>query len=456
MVIMFGILLLIYKIISKKEDYYKMSKIVREPSKFTRVKAEPVPVVNSKAETIIVRVPSVKKEITTKPTLRSVVSASPSSRTNVSTKPTRKILTASNISRRKPEPSYFEYLPNDTKYDILSNMTCDQLLDAKRNNPYLSPLITPEYFTNFLNKGYPRQTGRAKVFTFNAKDFADEQTTKIETLFNKLKVIHDVLYYGVYEVRNDSGKIDRIRLPFDKHDTVFKANELTDDDEKLLNSLGFMSKDLNIDSNKYNNIYRDALHYKLADIIINNIKNSNKFRRHVLDSDIVKGDIIAVINDYHKYSYYIFNGCNLFEIDQNKSFPLDGEFQVIKNNVPIKYWFDTGNKDLDEMLTYREEDAYYSVNFDHRPYRGKLIKNLQAVQVDDMYKFATSFQANGQTYTVDIEYFVEEELVQDVINDLVKLFEHQKAYIPFTTTKDENTLFLPEVYEEQETKLFHE
>lgn len=118
---------------------------------------------------------------------------------------------------------------------------------------------------------------------------------------------------------------------------------------------------------------------------------------------------------------------------------------MIKDNIPIKYWSDLEQHSLINF-----------VNFDHRPYRGKLIKNLQDVKHDDVFHtFQTSFQANNQTYNVNIETYEEEEDIPETIDNLVKLFEQQKAYIPFRSGEDENTLYLDEDYEgDYEKKLF--
>ena len=414
-----------------------MSKITREPSRFTRVarsKDEP--------NTTIIG----EKNIIQNSKLGSQANARPRS----------KILPMPNISSKIPikaEPSYFEYLPNDTKYDILANMTCEELLDTKRNNPQLSNLITPEYFTRFLNKGYPRLTGRAQVFTFNAKDFIDQHYMKIVNLSTKLNSILPRSSIAI------SVRSKLIKLP------TFSAQDQVDLEAFLSTNYSNLKLDINVRSNKIKIkealALKEALAQEIDNVIVDNIKNSNKFRRMVINGDIVKGDIIFVTGEDYKNRYYIFNGCNLFEIDQTESFPLDGEFQVIKDNIPIKYWFDTGNEELDKMLTSSEEDAYYSVNFDHRPYRGKLIKNLQAVQYGNngnMYKIESSFQANGKNYVVDIDYivyFMDKDIIPEIIDNFVRLFEQQKFYIPFTTTKDENTLYLPKVYEEQKEKLFY-
>ena len=177
-----------------------MSKIVREKSRFSRVASSQTDSQNSGVKIL--------------------------------TKPMRK-------TKILPEPSYFEYLPNDTKLEIIENMTCEQLLDAKKNNPYLSHLITPEYFTNFLNKGYPRQSLRAKLYMFGREKFINEDFKKINRLIDQLK----------------------FRKRFDK------STEMSIQDQKDLES---------ILSVNYSDLLSEGNRSKIlsANVIINNIKNS--------------------------------------------------------------------------------------------------------------------------------------------------------------------------------------
>jgi hypothetical protein len=300
----------------------------------------------------------------------------------------------SSIRRTKViEPSHFEYLPTDVRKEILSNMGCKQLLNTKVTNPHLSNLITPEIVNAAINRGYPRRSNRAKIFT--EKDFIDEDHVSVTNLLKFFP----------------SGQEREFEMTEDDEDDI----------QYILENSGY-----DLDFNEENNfsMIRSILIRTANNIILENLKDSNKY-----PNDIVKGDLVFI----GKSGVYIFDGCEIIKVQKN-NYPFNDQFQVIKDNVPIKYW------DTDRIFD-KYSKAY--VNFDHRPYRGKMIRNLKSVQdSNNLYTFRTEFPANNKIYTINILSQTSQENVQNVINNLVRLFEQQKNYIPFTIGDGEDTLYL--------------
>lgn len=144
--------------------------------------------------------------------------------------------------------------------------------------------------------------------------------------------------------------------------------------------------------------------------------------------DLVKGDLLrADMKSRGNEGTYIFDGCKIINLDYSLNYhgDLPQQFNVITNNVPIKYWFNTifcycfikNNNSL--IFYYGKGDINYERNYYNNIIKINItqIKDqcLNNIKPDGVTKFSqyksydlyneilyTDFEYNNKTYTIFI------------------------------------------------------
>lgn len=278
-------------------------------------------------------------------------------------------------------------LPADTGREILRNMSCIDLMKIKLTDPILGSFITPNLIREAKNYNYPRKENHTKVFELT--EYFDPFTIK------DYKQLSDFIQFETkLTVKNQVFLL-----------SYFPQTKFTD----------------------FNNAVKTVTQ-ELRRLIKTNIKHNQ------LPNNLVKGDIVTVRNQM----YFIYDGCKLINFDTDNKFIFSDDFQVVKDNVSINYWFKNYYKQLDGLDVNITPNKNYLVNFNHQPYREQLIDNFQVINDH----FTTNFEANNKIYRIIFKQRFDKKDLESKRNKYIKLFE-QSDYIPFTADGvSENSLII--------------
>ena len=282
---------------------------------------------------------------------------------------------------------------------------------------------------------YPRVDNHAKVFELSRSNFQDEA-------WKKLVNIHNRLLDGKMIMDSTNGR-QRLKIIYEQlrnPEIVFLKNIFG-------NRFNFYDFDTNRDHQLRVKII-SAVGQELDKILLDNVNNN-------LPKGIIKGDLISFDGNIN----FIFDGCDAIDFIFDTDFLLPKQFEVVKQNISVNYWSRTNKQDGVKFysgdLAEDHTQDYGCVNFDHRPYRGKMIRNLKVKSYDEVFPLQTEFQANNKTYTIKIQIEIDENSERKVLDDLSRLFEQQKKYIPFTVDgKNEDVLYLLDNYDDKADKYF--
>jgi hypothetical protein len=153
---------------------------------------------------------------------------------------------------------------------------------------------------------------------------------------------------------------------------------------------------------------------KLFDMILTNKSNLISIvSNFVYDNefDMIRGDLVSItkydLNKQYmifgpKIKIFIFDGIRLIDLnkDETKLSTLPQKFHVIKDDAPIKYWYN------DQLRKWCIFDIY-GVWFDHSPVKLECLNNIKYGLLFDSnsnYGVYTHFNYNNKKYYIVCDY----------------------------------------------------
>jgi hypothetical protein len=196
-----------------------------------------------------------------------------------------------------------------------------------------------------------------------------------------------------------------------------------------------------IEKKKYDGFPRKEgkckLHQITDKLLIDLIKDPNInsiTTNYVYDNkmDIIRGDIVIITKPCNvnyvrldnDYKVSIFDGLKLIDTN-NKLLP--SEFQVIKNNVPINYWYNN------QMRTWCVFNVY-SIWFDHSSVKNECLNNIKyGLQFDNPnnYSLYTYFNYNNKIYYILCDYLESDtqDLSENINYDNYEIINEETKFI---------------------------
>ena len=276
---------------------------------------------------------------------------------------------------------------------MTAGLTCKEVRHLARATPQFAKLIDKNIIADAKNVGFPRDENKAKIYHLNIKNIATSE-------YN----LNDRIYRLAMADSEIGGKP---RLS--KEHYVYLRKTM----------------------NPYSDYLNDIIDFTALnrETILLRILNFGQY----VPADIIKGDLMII--PFPVRISFIFDGCDFTSLNKDGKFNLNNDFQVVKDNISVNYWFDKDR--FNEGLIGKYKYNAYDVNFDHRPYRLQIIKSMKMTideEDDSPEDIEAYFQANGRKYTIKLPLEVDdptnEKEVQDLIDDYVKLFHQLKYFVP--------------------------
>ena len=342
------------------------SRIIREPSRFTKDLSKFSNQTRVVQSNIVRESPKVVQSNIVRESSRiaqsNIVKESPrvarKSSVHINNRPIK-----SESTFRLPTLDSLSQFDDVIKIQFLEKMSCNDLREMSTYKQF-KHLITSDMINKAANRGYPRPSGKAKVHHVN--DFIKAK---------ELKPYHDI--YDEFNKNRNTLSVYNVHVKKYNFDDKFRQ----DLEDSVVN---------------YGNSRMAAA------IVQDKVKDETlKLMKGFKIDDLVKGDIVrVVIRDSISGLVVIYDGCNFIKAD-----PMPQLFKVLKDGVPIDYW-----TDKDGFLEYVKE-----INFDPRPYRDELIRNLY---YNTIGYTASKFIANGKVYNVlFLTYGTDNEKIIHAINN---------------------------------------
>lgn len=213
--------------------------------------------------------------------------------------------------------------------------------------------------------------------------------------------------------------------------------------DKLIQNGGYLEKAANLGYPRNDNRAKifNYDNYELDEPFLNHINRN-------LPKGIIKGDLIIHRYYHDEYNirgdYYIFNGCDVEQIQEHSNFPLPRPFEVVKDNISVNYWASNGKDDElidpDDGILFSGNADYdfinvVAVNFDHRPYSEEIINNLRSTFKAIYLGFESEFTANGKIYQIRIEpsfLGYRRDFNDETLNKMKTILSSKRRLLPFT------------------------